>query len=316
MAVSSFVFTQARSNILSGALDLSVPANYYLVLVTTAPTANANTVADLVVSDATGYQPQLLLGQNFSANVLSFDDATFESMSATTPIVGAALCKRAGGSFSGTDQAICFSQLSSGGGSVVQATPNAEKIKIQFDLQGILSISDLYGYSAGAYSGAFPDTSGVIYLLGSNNGTVAFSNPAPNKISVITQSGAVNGANLFDRDVSAPAVNDRRIAIDFHGDGSRKIKVKPTKGFCRCVGATNAYQVFGSNTLPSFSPSFLDSGNGYWTSLGDVLNNAVSTLSATTHYRWFFFYSPYNGDVLGNVEFYEADVISDAYNFV
>lgn len=319
----SVIFNQVAENILSGVLDLSTPADYYLHLVTTIPSANSMTVADLVITDATGYQPQPLSGQTFDNNILNFNGVTFSAMTASVNIVGSVLCKRIGSSFADTDLVICFSETNNAIGNSIEVKPELEKIIIDFGTNGAIKINDLYGYQSGSFSGVFPDTNGLFYLIGTNNNTAAFFNPAPDKINVLTPLDQSRAANATDRN-SGTNIDafGNIIAFDFYGqngnDAVRKLKIKPLEMYLQGdnAGFSSSISIYGSNNLPSFENSFLVSGNGYWEPLAFSQPFAqLIALNTSTYYRWLMITSSSYGRFT-EIEFYNSVISSNVQNLI
>ena len=118
--MASFVFSQAKLDILSGAINLNTH-DFYAVLVggTTGytPSSTITQRVALVPTTGTNADPQLLSNRTLTltgATVeLKFTNPIWSALSATNnPITGIVICRRVGASFSTTDPVVMFLEFS------------------------------------------------------------------------------------------------------------------------------------------------------------------------------------------------------------
>lgn len=118
--MASFVFSQAKLDILSGAINLNTQ-DFYAVLVggTTGytPAAGLTQRSGLVLTTGTNADPQLLVNRTLTLSgatvELKFTNPIWNSLAATNnPITGIVICRRVGASFASTDPVVMFLEFS------------------------------------------------------------------------------------------------------------------------------------------------------------------------------------------------------------
>ncbi len=109
--MSSYLFTQAQTDLNNSVLDLSTGV-YYAHLVTSVPNPAVTTVSGLVLPTVANYAPKVLTGLIYNATKWTFDDANFPVLSYGIAPVGTVICKQTGSSPANTDRVICYSDRS------------------------------------------------------------------------------------------------------------------------------------------------------------------------------------------------------------
>jgi hypothetical protein len=318
--MSNFIFNAAAAALTAATLDLST-GNYYAHLVTTTPQPTDSTVANLVLPTISGYVPTVLTGLNDNGQRWTFDNFTFPRyVFAATPPVGVVICKRSGASPAASDQVICYSDFLNSIGQVILTPVGAYLISLSFGASGAIDRAFRYQYSSGAYvagaNGGYP--SGLIYLMGTNNNTSSFTNPAPGKLIVHEVGTGAN--NSFTDKSSLFAGFHQSIALDF---GSNQVGVGDFGYLLVSDPVVDPVTIFGSNNMPIWDDiNIVDNSN--WTSLATVsaLTNSagrgtwvIASVTNQTHWRYLKWETP--GSV-GAYEFelYNSSILSPNQNLV
>jgi hypothetical protein len=310
--MSNFIFNAAAAALTAATLDLST-GNYYAHLVTTTPQLTDSTVANLVLPTISGYVPTVLTGLNDNGQRWTFDNFTFPRyVFAATPPVGVVICKRLGASPAASDQVICYSDFLNSIGQVILTPVGAYLIGLSFGANGAISRALRYQYSSGSYAVGNTVPHGLFYLLGTENNTRGFSNPAPSKVLVKTNYGdgdAVIDGTLFGTNYVAPDY-----AFDF---GSKTAKVGTLGYFCN-TGSLGAVNIYGSNILPSWTVTEIIN-NLNWTLLAanssptiDTNNWGFTTSSNSSYWRYLKFSFQAGG--VGELELYNSSILSPTQN--
>ena len=118
--MASFVFTQAKLDILNGTIDLSSD-DFYAVLVGGStgytPSEAITQRSSLVLTAGTNSEAKDLINRQLDLNgstvELTFTNPIWNALSATNnPITGIVICKKAGGTFAATDPVVAFLEFS------------------------------------------------------------------------------------------------------------------------------------------------------------------------------------------------------------
>jgi len=315
----TFVFNLAAEEIRTGSLDLA-SGTYYAHLVESAPANSATAVSNLTVSTATGYIPQSLTGKSLTGGVWTFGQVDFPTYNFPNPLVGVVICKQAAASPSPSDRVVSFSLFKNAAGANVVVPVSTTKIPHTFGTDGAIKLQNVYAYTSGSYSGVFPDTNGLLYLLGTSNNTQTYANPITSKINAM---GGGTPSNSTDRDSATIVSNALSLALDFSGASGtkgRKIRVSSL----RLVAAVNAYgnsgtvTLSGSNSLPAFTTAYINDDN-YWTALasGNIdFNLSASNLNSSDTATYWRYIRVSGSKALDfrEIEFYNSTISSPDLN--
>jgi hypothetical protein len=307
--MTNFIFTAANTS----AGNLST-GTFYAHCVTTLPVISNTTVANLVISNAVGYVPLVLIGLSYNSTRWTFADISFPSYNFTVAPIGIVICKQLGGSPATTDPVICYSDFTNALAQVITTGTGTYVVSLLFsNTLGAINFVDRYRYSSGAYVNTESVPPGSIYLLGSNNNTVGFTNPAGSKINVNRR----NSSNIFEA-ISYPTDRDaltnqsaKIIAIDFI---NYRLQIGVV-GLRTANFASSSVSVYGSNSIAvlndttTLDPSF-------WTLLGSfssVLPNTINlvTVNNSTYWQHIKLEQTTNGTFASTeIEFYSSSMSS------
>lgn len=210
--MANFIFNWAAAALADATLDLST-GNYYAHLVTTVPSLSHATVADLVLPAIGGYSPTTLTGLSNNTTRWTFDSFSFPKYAFVSAPTGVVICRRAGANPASTDGIICYSDFNNSIGQTINLQVGTYVINLQFVSAGAINYSYRYQYSSGAYANTETIPKGLIWLIGSQNNTLTFTNPAPSKISVsgvaaaLTDRNAAGGANTSSATINIDFIN-------------------------------------------------------------------------------------------------------------
>jgi hypothetical protein len=317
--VSNFIFNAAAAALVAATLDLST-GNYYAHLVTAAPALTDSTVANLVLSTASGYAPTALTGLSDNSQRWTFDSFTFPRyIFAVTPPVGVVICKRAGASPVSSDQIICYSDFLNSIGQVIATPVGAYAMVLTFGTSGAINKLYRYQYNSGAYvagaNGGIPF--GLIYLLGTANNTTTFTNPSPLKLPSLGIGGTAQ-ALITDRN-SGGTANSTDTAWDF---GNKAVRVGDF-GYLHQSAVSTPVTIYGSNNLPGGLTAADITNNANWTQIATVsavVNTTagwhLATSSSSTYWRYLRFSSGSSTIGLNEIELYNSSIISPTQNLV
>ncbi len=119
--MASFVFTQAKLDILSGAINLNTH-DFYVVLVGGStgytPAVSITQRSSLVQTTGSNNDPQLLINRTLTLSgttvELKFANPVWNYLfSNNNPITGIVICRRVGASFAASDPVVMFLEFSS-----------------------------------------------------------------------------------------------------------------------------------------------------------------------------------------------------------
>jgi hypothetical protein len=313
--VANFIFNWAAAALQAATLDLST-GNYYAHLVTVAPALGHSTVADLVLPTSGSYTSTPLTGLSYNTARWTFDSFNFPRYSFVTAPTGVVICQRNGTSPANTDGIICYSDFSNSIGQQINLQVGVYVVNLQFGSNGAINFSYRYQYGSGAYSSVEPVPKGLIFLIGSKNNTLAYTNPFNN-----TNCNS-NGNDPF---VAVQCTNRTLVNTSFKSFISYdfgNLRILPNVfGFYSSAAVAADVQLSGSNDA-----SISDSGvavNANWTLLGSkssTLANVWSFINVTnpTYWRYFKLQTANNSQTLGpiEIEFYSSLVLSPTANFV
>lgn len=317
--MANFIFNWAETALQNSTLDLSA-GNYYAHVVTTAPDATNTTVADLALPTVSGYAPANLTGLSLNLARWTFADFTFPKYVFVTAPIGVVFCKRSGASPAAADQIICYLDFANSIGQTIALIPGSYGINISLGANGAIKFENFYQYSSGVFVDSEPVPKGLIYLIGSNNNTVAFTNPVPSKITILHSVNGLTQPSIYDRTnrtIEAGAVESNvMLALDL---GNLKIRVGKFR--YRVIAATGSFgseRLYGSNVVPDFPTNGLNTS--FYTLLSDLdvlpSNGWMEiTCSSQTPYRYLLFQKG-NGFAIPEIEFYESTVYSPTLNIV
>ena len=309
--MTSFIFTAA--NISSGNLSTGT---FYAHCVTTLPATGNTTVANLVISNAVGYAPLTLTGLSYNSTRWTFTDIPFPSYNFTVAPIGIVICKQLGGSPASSDPVICYSDFTNALAQVIATGTGTYVVSLLFSAtQGAINFVDRYRYSSGPYVNTETLPPGSIYLLGSNNNTVGYSNPVGTKINMYKRTNTsstsfVATSTQLDRDIS---VNDvcRFLVMDFI---NYRLQVGVV-GFRTINFSSTNINVYGSNTIDtltdatSIDPSFWTLLGNFSTLAGNTWN--LLTINNSTYWRCLKFEQMTNSAFTTvELEFYSSSMSS------
>ncbi len=316
--MSNFIFNAAAAALTAATLDLST-GSYYAHLVTTTPLLTDSTVSNLVVSTASGYAPTTLTGLSDNSQRWTFDSFTFPRyIFAVTPPVGVVICKRAGASPANSDQIICYSDFLNSIGQVILTPVGAYLISLAFGTSGAINKTYRYQYSSGVFVSTSPN--GIIDLLGTSNGTIAFVNPVPGKLTCLTSAGSSNIVTFTNKIINSGfSASLQNIAFDF---GARTVRVGQF-GYKQVTPFSGVTTIYGSNNLPAWDqPTLAD--NGYWTALStvtaatnnDPANSWILAPVTSTQYWRYLKMGITTGQNIAEIELFNSSILSPNQNLV
>jgi hypothetical protein len=312
--MATFIFNWAEAALVATTLDLST-GSYYAHLVTANPLPTHTTVADLTVPTSLGYTSTALTGLSYNASRWTFSNFSFPKYVFASIPVGVVFCKKLGASPASSDPIICFSSFYNAAQQNITLTVGTYFVNIALGVGGAIAFSYRYQYSSGVYVNSGPVPEGLIYLVGTRNNTVAYSNPLTGATSISNASGATT--EFTDRSIGTVGLFSTGYAFDFG-----TILIRPgTFGFCHRDTVSKTAELWGTKTLPAFTAPNI-ANNGLWTLLGTVTNLITDwnfiTVSNTDYWRYFKLCSSDNTATLSlqEIEFYSSSALSPTANFV
>jgi hypothetical protein len=177
-----------------------------------------------------------------------------------------------------------------------------------------------YAYSVPAFANTEPIPKGIIYLLGSENDTIVFANPAIAKVQQYYRTGDgvyqdVNNTDFANRIVDL-SVTVRTVMLDFKTNTVRAGQV----GINTTSSGSNQMQWYGSNTATGLN--YANTSNAsLWTNLGSVVGYSpgwvLLNTANTTAWRYFKLeMSSFPDFQFGEIEFYDATIYSPSFNLM
>jgi hypothetical protein len=318
--MANFISNAASAELTAATLDLST-GNYYAHLVTTIPLLTQATAADLVLPTTSGYASTPLTGLSYNSTRWTFDSFSFPKYNFVAAPKGIAICKRAGTTPANTDRFICYSDFNNSIGQNISLQVGVYVVNLQFGSRGAINFSYKYKYSSGSYINTESVPKGLIYLIGSKNNTTAFVNPASSgglinlkfnntSVSTVTNRVALEG--------SQSSLLSQSIAFDFGG-----LQINPVNiGLYNYVATFNTsvnVNIYGSNSLPSFSASGLNST--YYTNIySGISSNWINkwdffAANTSEYWRYLLFTISASNLLISEIEFYDSSIISPTLNF-
>jgi hypothetical protein len=307
----SFTFNSAPVNSLG-------TGTYYVVPVTTLPVAGDATVANLSIP--AGFSPVILSGLSLSSTTWTFSDTAIPVFTYPNALVGLVIAKQDGGSPASTDALVNFSSFVNANGQEYTLAAGTYSIPISFGANGAMSIRPVWRYSSGSYvggaMGGFPP--GLLYLIGTQNNTQTFQNPAMTEhlavinIHNVTYSSTVQTeTQLTDRSTQLASNGTlTTLALDFQ---QGRIRVGTVGVRSDGAVASNAGTLYGSNYLVGGFDVNGVTNNAEWTNIGTlgVPVNGNWTLNAATdstnYYRYIkLVYNGTGASSMSQVEFYDS----------
>jgi hypothetical protein len=314
--MTNFIFDWANTAIAAATLNLNT-GNYYAHLVTTPPAQSSLTVADLTLPVINGYASTPLTGLSNNSSRWTFDSFSFPKYAFAAAPTGIVVCKRSGATAASTDEVICYSDFNNSINQPITLSVGAYVVNLNFGNNGAINYSYRYQYSSGAYVNTETIPKGLIYLIGTKNNTVAFSDPNPSKITQNT----LGATSFTDRDHTMSASYNGLInmALDLG-----TLKIRPgTIGIFNYSTTNGSVQIWGSNNLGgNFSTNATNTS--LYTSLGTFSvtgwEYAMKTFVVNNpdFWRYFLFQITPSGTGLSptEIEFYSSSVLSPTQNFV
>jgi hypothetical protein len=332
----SFVFDSALGSILDGDINLGSDVLYFH-LVTTIPDANTDsTVADLVLPTDPEYAVTYLQGRSWSNQVLNSTPPIFPRLT-TNPLTvkGSVLCRRNGEDPSDEDSLLCFNIFRNNGGLNVMPNLELERIRASYN-QGILTIQDLYAYVSAPDPLTYPEESGLLYLIGTDNYTQPYQTPSTaspaagraTKVSVV-HNAVTNAGSIFKRDTSAvsavvmaASANFPRLAINFQSPQGRLRTVRIGR-FTIIAGTVYSgvlFKIYGTNFLPAFDGANIVVSDN-WTLLNQsvLTPHAVPThclVNSSSYYRYIGFGVDNPEVQIRYIEMFDSSIISPTQNVI
>lgn len=319
----TLLFDQARNQIQSAALDLSV-GNYYLHLVTVTPNITATTVNDLALAAGPGYAPTPLTGRSFTNGIWTFNNVTTGAFDNTgADVIGSVICRQAGANPATTDMPICFSLLRNDSNIAFTVDPSNERIQVKFNpTTGVIRSINTYAYNSGGYAAPF-DTNGSIYQLNTQNYTQSWANT--HRGYVCQNNNAYQITTLTDRTDGTGASEFQatsHVLFDFgtSGGANRLIRIGSIAlGMAYTTAQT--VTVLGTNFINSYNEVYNGSGIT-WVNLGSLnipahssgnLNWINYPINDTRYWRYIKLV-PQAGIQIGELEFYSSTISTTTLN--
>jgi hypothetical protein len=317
--VSNFIFNWAAAALAVATLNLST-GNYYAHLVTTIPVVSDSTVADLVIPSISGYVPTPLTGLSYNTTRWTFDSFNFPNYAFVGAPKGVVICKRSGASPASTDGIICYSDFNNAIGQLILLSPGTYVVNLQFTAAGAINFSYRNQYISGTYNNTEPIPKGLIYLIGTQNNNLAFSDPNPTKFKINqtfdgTLTNRIVGVN------NSEFITTKSAAFDFI-----TAQVKPGK-----IGILNEYAVSQPVTIKvraanNIGDDFTNNWNNlsYYTQIGDLSiadwpsGWRLIPCLTTNFWRYIHIEISTNPSTIFNIqelEFYESAGLSVTPNF-
>jgi hypothetical protein len=230
--------------------------SYYLLPVPSEVilTASSSTRADVTNDSNTNFVN--LAGESLTSNRWTFNTATLPNRAYTTPLQGVCVVERQTGVASNTTDAgdllVCFSEFKNSLGAPITLPSGTYQIPVSFPVDtGALKFDPLYYYTSGPFTGVGTNviTQGIIWMMGTNNGTTIFTNPVVSgKIDtyrVINSTAGAATSSYTDRDLTSVFDRPPGIAFDFK---DAQIRVGGLAGF-HSNSSSISVNIFGSNYL-------------------------------------------------------------------
>jgi hypothetical protein len=320
--MSFFIFTPAKTALENSTLDLST-GTYYAHLVSVLPAVNSSLVSGLTIAAATtGYAPKIMTGLVYTPTKWSFDDFRFPRITFTSIINGVVICKMLGSVPAATDLPIAYAALRNSQGFAYELPPGTHAVDVDFPVNGVIEIETTYGYSSGIWSGTTPPVGDIISLMGTANNTVAFANPANNKVKIVQ-----GHPNLLNLGVVAgvPVMSSSsQVILDFWGNSGAKHSIRVGKILYVISGANSGFNAPIHASNDPIVLTNLSSLTG-WTQItaGNVsAGNASTAFSINNSDYWRFLRIPQpqfpSASPSGQfyVAFFESTLLSNSQNIV
>lgn len=310
--MSTFIFSPYNT------INLST-GTFYAHLVTAVPLTTNTVVSDLVLCSVAGYVPVVLTGVSLTATKWTANSITFPIYNFTTAILGVVICKQIGGTPSGTDPVLAYSDLSNSLNQSINSGLGNTNILVEVTTNGFVSYTDNYIYASGLNPADIPIPYGSIYMLGTGNNTITsnnvitYTNPITSgKIVSTTETGF--NSNGFDRSLISPSNAKQYYVFDF-----TKFTVKVGDFNVYSMSSTTNVTLWGSNNSAALSTAFTSNTN--WTSLassaGLVANTwNVLTTTNSTYWRYLRLASNASDIALQEIEMYNSFILSPTLNML
>lgn len=286
---------------------------FYAHLVTTVPATNNTLVSDLVLSTASGYVPVVLTGVSLSATRWTANNITFPVYNFTTPVVGVVICKQVGGVPATTDPILAYSDLSNSLSQTISSGTGNVNILVEITSNGFVSYTDNYIYASGANPNDVPIPYGLVYMLGTSNNTLSYTNPITSA-KIISNHEAGSNSNGFDRSLISPSTLRQYYTFDF-----TRFTVKVVDFNIYSMSNTGNVSLYGSNSASAWNTAFIS--NTGWTSIATstgLTASAWTTLTSSNTTYWKYLKLGSNAADIGlqEIELYNSFILSPTANLV
>lgn len=313
----AFIFTNANNEIDAGTLDI-LNGIFDIYLVTAAPSITNTEVSNLILVSGSS---AISLVNNFTSTIWNFQSLIIPTYTYNIAPIGFVISKRTGLLSSSSDKLIYYSEFNNSIGQNITYSTGLYRINITFTSAGIINFNSTNEYFSGVYINTETIPKGLIYLLGTNNNTVTFTNPSTEKFNgrYLDSTGTgITGVGTTDRiSTNSSGTGVRRIAWQFP---NRTIQVG-SFGWLSNLASANPCYLYGSNNLPTFTDVDI-SNTTYWTLLATNTNitgsNTWNFLNTTnkTYWKYLKWECLTDSFLAHEIEFYNSAILSTSTNLV
>lgn len=255
--------------------SIDAAKNYYIQMVSAAPAPTLTTFADLISTSVNA--PMLLPNITYTNGLFAPADRLLPSQTYPSPHVGFVLVERLGAEFSPSDLLVAYSPHTNSLAQEITLAAGTYALEMDFATTGLFSVVPAWQYTIGAYidNGSVVCDNGAIQTIGTNNNTLAYTNPATSTPVEIEIIGGPSYPNLFARQANNVALGDNNGAYEamlhFRGDGDICFNPDGRLGW-------NGYSTNSGSILRLWGSNFLPQG---WTE--PALNAAENWTELVAH---------------------------------
>lgn len=308
----AFIFDLANNEIQSGTLDI-LNGQFDISFVTAPPVPSNTIISNLTLSSLA---PAPLVN-NSTSSIWSYQNIILPLNSYSVVPIGFVISKRSSASFDNSNRVIYYSEFTNSIGQPITYTPGLYRINVNFNSSGLINFNATNEYFSGPYINNEPTPKGLLYLLGSSNNTVAFTNPAPTKVNILGSVSGIASRNIIDRNiVSDNGQYDSHIGLDFL---TRKVRIG-TLGII-LNNLRNGLTLWGSNN-DTGALSFTQAGIANdinWVQIGSLptLASGWNLVNSNSSVYWRYIRLSISAGLNPfEIEFYNSSILSTNLNLV
>jgi hypothetical protein len=309
----AFIFDLANNEIQSGTLDI-LNGQFDISFVTVPPIPSNIVISNLTLSSL----PSTPLVNNSTSNIWSYQNIILPLNSYSVAPIGFVISKRSSANFDSNNRVIYYSEFTNSIGQPITYTPGLYRINVNFNSSGLINFNATNEYFSGAYAATEPVPKGLIYLLGTNNNTVAFVNPDPTKfVSRYLFGGGTGQSGTGNTDRNAANFGGtpiRRLTFSFI---NRRVRLGQL-GFILGSASSIPITLSATNDITVFNETNIAAAT--WTTLSTLATRVVgwNFMNSTDLNYWQYFKIELGSDNFdpSEIEFYNSSILSSTLNLV